>query len=423
MGAVAEVSSRGAGSTQQGGMSVRATVTLVLLASLVPHPRRPLHSPEVADLALVGVTIQPLTGEAPLRGQTILIRGGTISRIGPSASLTPPTGSTVVNARDQVVIPGLADMHVHNIVRDRWKLLGHGITAVRGMWGVPSQIALRDSVARGQTPGPWIALASPGLDGRPGSWPLTQFIDSLGDVVPTIRRLQPDGYRWLKIYTRLSLPAYDSIVATARSLHLQFLGHVPLAVPLEHALAAGQRSIEHLSGYNLALHQFTDPPGSDSARMLELVRATVRAGTWNCPTLAITGVFARRSDPGPGGETVIANRRWLVGALYRAGARLLVGTDSGIDIVPAGSALSDELAEFIAAGVPPAAALRLATQGAAEFLGEASQWGTIAPGMGADLVLLDRDPVSRLETLRAPAGLVLHGRWFPAESLAAWRGR
>jgi hypothetical protein len=161
----------------------------------------------LGSLALVDVTVQPLTGGPLLRAQTILILGSTISRIGPSATLRPPPGTRVIRGRGMVVIPGLADMHVHSIVRDRWKFLGYGITAVRGMWGVPEQVALRDSVAAGQTPGPRIALASPGLDGRPGSWPLTQFIDSLADVVPVIQRQEGHGYRWLKIYTRLSLAA------------------------------------------------------------------------------------------------------------------------------------------------------------------------------------------------------------------------
>jgi imidazolonepropionase-like amidohydrolase len=122
-------------------------------------------------------------------------------------------------------------------------------------------------------------------------------------------------------------------------------------------------------------------------------------------------------------ERVVANRRRLVGARYRAGARLLVGTDSGIDVVPAGSALSDELAEFVAAGIPAWRALEMATSGAAEFLGESEQWGRILPGMRADLLLLERDPVGDLSVLHHPVGLVLGGCWFPADSLAVWRAR
>ena len=74
-------------------------------------------------------------------------------------------------------------------------------------------------------------------------------------------------------------------------------------------------------------------------------------------------------------------------------------------------------------GVPLPVALRMATRDAAEFLGRAGERGTIAPGMIADLLVLDGDPTRDLQALRTPAGLVLHGAWIPADTLAAWRRR
>jgi Amidohydrolase family len=406
---------------QRGAAGTGAAALLALLAVTAPPPAGTPR--DGRPLVLVDATIISFTGAAPLTGQSVVIRGGRIVLMGPTGTTTPPAGSQVISVRGKVVIPGLTDMHVHNIVRDRWRLLGYGITAVRGMWGVPSQAALRDSVDRGETLGPWITLASPGLDSRPASWPLTQLIDSLGDVEPTVRRLRQEGWTWLKVYNRLSLAAYDSIAATARGLGIRLVGHVPFAVPVEHALASHQLSIEHLSGYGAALNRFSDPPGADSSRMLDLVRATVRAGTWNCPTLTITGVLAARNQGGAAADRISGNRRRLVAALYRGGARLLIGTDSGIDIVPAGSALIEEINQFALSGIPLPLALRIATYDAAEFLGKSAERGTIAPGMIADLLVLDDDPTRDLQTLQTPAGLVLHGGWVPGDTLAAWRRR
>ncbi len=373
-------------------------------------------------LVLTEVTLLSFDGSAPRPGQTIVVRSGKITQVGPAGSIKPPAGSQVISLRDKVAMAGLIDMHVHNIVRDRWKILGYGITSVRGMWGYPTLATFKDSVDRGLTPGPWITSASPGLDGRPGFWPLTQFVDSLSEVAPTVTRLKREGWTWLKVYSRLSLPVYDSIVATAKNLGIPFLGHVPFAVPVEHALAAGQLSIEHLSGYNVALNQFGNRPGEDSGRIDKLVRATVKAGSWNCPTLTITNELARRSAGAAAGE-IVENRRRLVNALYRGGARLLIGTDSGIDIVPAGAALIDELDNFTRAGIPASVAFRIATLDAAEFLGKAGERGQIQPGMEADILILDADPTRQLSTLRTPAGLVLHGSWVPSDTLAAWRNR
>lgn len=78
-------------------------------------------------------------------------------------------------------------------------------------------------------------------------------------------------------------------------------------------------------------------------------------------------------------------RRRIVAALHDAGAGLLAGTDAGIEIVLTGSALHDELAEFVAAGLTPYEALRAVTVDAAEFLRAQGEFGSLAAGARADL--------------------------------------
>src|SRR5678809_1710334 len=69
---------------------------------------------------------------------------------------------------------------------------------------------------------------------------------------------------------------------------MPFAGHVPSAVPLERALQAGYRSIEHLTGYDAAL--------ADASQSATLVAATRRAGVWNAPTLSIFENFVLGAD-------------------------------------------------------------------------------------------------------------------------------
>ena len=76
---------------------------------------------DTRPLVLADATIVSLTGAPPLGGQSIVVQSGRIVSIGPTATTTPPAGSRVIHLRGQVVIPGLADMHVHNIARDRWQ--------------------------------------------------------------------------------------------------------------------------------------------------------------------------------------------------------------------------------------------------------------------------------------------------------------
>jgi hypothetical protein len=105
------------------------------------------------------------------------------------------------------------------------------------------------------------------------------------------------GYIAIKVYNRLSKDAYEAIVAAAKQQGLPVVGHVPTEVGLWAAIAAGQHSIEHLTGFFLAL-QPDDSSGmnkslselaehADLKKLSPLVRAIKAADIWNCPTLAV----------------------------------------------------------------------------------------------------------------------------------------
>ncbi|MCK5438853.1 MAG: amidohydrolase family protein, partial [Gemmatimonadetes bacterium] len=129
--------------------------------------------------------------------------------------------------------------------------------------------------------------------------------------------------------------------------------------------------------------------------------------------LAIFAQIAKRR-PDDVAERQTANRRLVVAALHSGKAKLLIGTDSGIDIVAPGSSIHDELAQFNAAGLSPYEALRIATVGAAEFLGATNEFGTIAVGRRADLLLVDGNPLDDVGALRTLSGVVLRGEWRPS---------
>ncbi len=112
--------------------------------------------------------------------------------------------------------------------------------------------------------------------------------------------------------------------------------------------------------------------------------------------------------------------RELAGALHRAGVPLLAGTDAfGVGIIPPGRSLHAELEILVEAGLTPYQALRTATVEPARFLGREHEFGRIAPGQRADLVLLAANPLADIRTLAEPRGVMLRGRWLPRDSLDA----
>jgi imidazolonepropionase-like amidohydrolase len=75
----------------------------------------------------------------------------------------------------------------------------------------------------------------------------------------------------------------------------------------------------------------------------------------------------------------------------------------------------------VQAGLTPYQALEAATSAPARFFRQAADWGTVAVGQRADLLLADGNPLTDLSVLSQPAGVVLRGRWYGADELARMR--
>ncbi len=78
--------------------------------------------------------------------------------------------------------------------------------------------------------------------------------------------------------------------------------------------------------------------------------------------------------------------------------------------------MHDELEELTASGLPPQRVLRMATLDAATFLGRAD-WGRVAEGAQADLLLLRGNPLDRISNTRTIDGVVLQGAWMSKREL------
>jgi len=451
--------------------------SLLLVAGLLCACARspaPGQLPAVATTALVDVTVLPLDRERVLPAQTVLVQGERIVAIGPASSLRAPAGARVIDGRGKYLMPGLADMHTHLVRREDLLLyLALGVTTVRNMWGAPLHVEWRDRIARGRMLGPTIYTAGPIIDGPSPVHDGSLVLRAADEVDRTIELHRAARYDFLKVYTGLERPVYARLISAAAAAGLPVAGHIPRAVGLDGVLAAGQRTVEHLNVLYDALQADDSPVKGkldrasrarrldfiDESKIPPLVRRVRAAGTWVCPTRVVMDqdepasrvrarlrrpemkvvpdvdlmIWTPRGDPPPAelarGQRGLALGDKLIRSLRDGGARLLLGTDLGNPLVVAGFSVHDELAHLVRAGLTPFEALSAGTRSAAELLG--GDFGTVAVGKRADLLLLEGNPLADVSHARRIAGVMVRGRWLGAveraallaEAEAAARGR
>ena len=105
-----------------------------------------------------------------------------------------------------------------------------------------------------------------------------------------------------------------------------------------------------------------------------------------------------------------------------AGVRMMTGSDGGTLMAP-GLSLQEEFVELGKAGLSPLQILRMTTINAAEYLERTDTMGTVEPGKNADLVLLDANPLEKVDNLASIAGVVRAGTYYSKESLDALKRR
>ena len=431
-----------------------AVFCTLLLACGRPEPK-PAAAPPEPSLAITHVTVVDVAAGRLVAGQNVIVRGERIVAVGDTSRVAVPAGATVLEGRGRFLIPGLWDMHVHALFDAEVartflpRFVADGVTGVRDMGGkVEVMRAARFAVLAGTLVGPRIVAAGRILDGpQPVDSSVSIAVGTPDQARAAVDSLANFGADFIKVYTLLPRAAYFAALREAARLHLPVAGHVPADVTTLEAADSGQRSIEHLRDEVEPLCKAV----ADAAcgRLLDSLRAH---RVWLVPTLVVLRMKALlndsnvRTDPRFATMPQLVRDAWegiragqaahppaywrekrvrylgelaLTGAAWKDSVSLLAGTDAGALYTYPGSSLHDELAQLVRAGLTPAAALRAATLGPAEFLDATDSLGTVAAGKLADLVLLDADPLADIRNTRSIRAVVLRGRLFGREALDA----
>jgi imidazolonepropionase-like amidohydrolase len=450
-----------------------AASCLLLLTSCGRSPelvRRPPSPPPallVRDVSVLDVE----TGRvAPHRD--VLVAGGHIAKIAGVGEVAPPDGAQTISGVGATLLPGLIDMHGHvgglsappwmsampDADRNLRSFLYCGVTTVLDPGDLASQaFTRRDRVAHGELLGPRIYAAGP-LFTAPGGHPVAIFDRSL-----------PWWLRWYLVprFTRQvasseeARGAVNEVVDLGADVIKIAVDRIPEQTPLiaadvlstvvREADRRGVRAVAHIGSLDDALGAGR---AGVSAWMHGVYKERIpdeRIGelaAFRIPMVPTIVVFESYALSGQGPRVATALERETVEAstlaafdsrpedfdtsffdeylahlrgqrqnwrdnvrrLRAAGVTILAGSDPQTGVFP-GPGLHRELALLTEAGLSPADAIRAATIDAARFLadGKEPDFGIVAEGKRADLLLVEGDPTASVEALSRIRAVVLDG--------------
>ncbi len=410
---------------------------LVAFAALAAAPAT------AADIAVIHAgRLLAVPGSPPREAQSIIIRDGKIERIAAgyldaaAAGATDADAIRVINLKQSFVLPGLIDSHVHILgeTNPRARLqrveesdaddaiagagfarttLMAGFTTVRdvGAGSGDAIFALRDGIARGDVAGPRLFASGATISVTGGHGDGTQGYrddvavllrsDAVCDGEADCRRAVREQVR--RGADHIKLTATGGVLSnTAAGLEQQFFDdELKAIVDASHAM--GRKVTAHAhgrAGVNAALRAGVDSIEHGTYLDDSSIKLFRKSGAYLVPTLlAGATVVEWAKDPAsfllpPQRAKALEVGPQMHDMAKRAragGVKIAFGTDTGVS---KHGENAKEFALLVAAGFTPMEAIRAATIGASDHLGESDVLGSIAPGKFADIIATDGDPLA-----------------------------
>ncbi len=445
--------------------------TLVAASTAAQQPARPGSA-----TLYEGALLIPGDGRAPIADSAFLVQGPTITSVGRRGAIALPRDGARVDLRGKVVMPALINAHGHpgfqkgltyareNYTRDTYlddlnRAAYFGVRTVAAQGIDPGDLVyeIRRDQQTGLAGGARLLTAGRGI-GAPNAGPGAAAYQGIAYEVTTpdegrrvVRELAAKKVDLVKIWVddrggrapRMPPPVYRAIIDESHSHGLKVNAHVFYHDDAEGLVDAGIDALAHLvrdrdmdaalvaaivqrGVYvmpNLGGAERTTyasvPPWFEEPWLLALLRESVPAPVID----RMRASFVER-DPA---AAAAARGRYAVlqrslRKLSEAGARLILGSDTGLDDHFFGYAEQRELEAMVGAGMTPAQVIVAATSRPAEYLGLQGM-GRLAPGTRADFVVLAGNPLDDIRQTRRLEAVYFDGREVDRAALRArWAG-
>ncbi len=349
-----------------------------------------------------------------LHNTRIVIQGSKIVAIDPKAAPVD------YDLRGRTVLPGWIDAHVHitwffgkdgklagteatpaeaayAAASNGWVMLMAGFTTVESV-GSPADIPLRDAIARGLLPGPRILTAAEPLTGR------GEQTGTPEEIRAFVRKQKEAGADLIKIYASggmrqggmtLSQEQLNAACDEAKRQGLRTLVHA-FREAVRAAALAGCTEIEHGLGASDEDLKLMAEKGTYFDPQAGLLIETYLL---NADKYAGTPYFPKTPEGfAPMKEMLPVMHEMMQRAAKTPGLKIVFGTDA---VAGAHGRNAEEFVDRVRdGGVDPMAAMVSANSLGAEALGMSDKIGSIAPGLEADIIALDGDPLKDITAVR-----------------------
>lgn len=392
------------------------------LAALVLLLTSPLAAQQPAGtLVLTNAHVIDGTSAQPVRDATVVVVDGRIERV-ETGVVELPGGAQVIDLQGRYLLPGLIDAHTHisDLAAAR-RALESGVTTFRSSSvGSYQDVALRELARTGAIAGPDVLATGVFVTPELGESILADpRLASLHDGVEEeeelrhLVRINVDrGVDWIKTRgtERAGLPQTDprKQVYTEEQLRVVVDEAAKADVPVQAhahgdegaraAVRAGVRSIEHGTYLSDATLTLMRERGTYLVpTYTTVVDLTEPGGDYDHPVLFIRGQHMLPAL----GRTV---RR-----AHQLGVKIVTGADSGYG-PESTTRIPMEVANLVELGMTPLEAIRAATVVNAEMLRIQDRTGAIRPGLEADLIVVEGNPLEDIGYLQDVLVVISNGR-------------
>lgn len=408
------------------GALAAASAAVLLVAAC---SRGESSAPASDVLAIRGARL--FDGERVLPRATVLVRGATILAVGPDIPV--PDGARVIEAAGKTLLPGLIDAHTHRHEQDSAleQALAFGVTTELGMVGDPASARQRrDEQQAGGAAGRaslyaagWGVTVSGGLgtedepvptlgEGEDGAAFVAARVAEGSDYIEI---MLDDGSGWGVPHPTLSTEQLTSVIAAAHRAGKMALVDIAIHREATSAIAAGADGLAHLyvQGPEPALARRIAASGAFVMTTLPVL-FSICDGTRGGPLADDPAIAPYLMPPSerrlresyalfsPGFPC--SSLEAAVRELSALRVPILAGTDAGSPGTAHGASLHDCLALLVEAGLTPTQALVAATSAPARAF-KLEDIGRVAPGLRADLLLVEGDPTREIRATRAIAAV------------------